>query len=125
MKESNIACAEREFCEETGYTKEDYQFLSDYPTIYEEFEGTNGIKYRHIYYVVKMNECISPPYVDESSIVQTGEVKNVGWFTHEESQAILRPYDIEKKKVLNKVYKDILSMNLKFNCSQWYYKKNK
>lgn len=123
MKESNISCAEREFCEETGYSREDYQFLSNYPTIYEEFEGTNGIKYRHIYYVVKMNESINPPKIDYSNLIQTGEVKNVGWFTHEECQAILRPYDIEKKRVLTKVYKDILAMNFNFNCSQWYYKK--
>lgn len=123
MKESNISCAEREFCEETGYTRDDYQFLTNYPTIYEEFIGTNGIKYRHIYYLVKMNDSISPPKVDESSLIQTGEVKNVGWFTHEECQAILRPYDKEKKKVITKVYRDILSMNWKFVCSQWYYKK--
>jgi 8-oxo-dGTP pyrophosphatase MutT (NUDIX family) len=123
MKESNISCAEREFCEETGYSRDDYQFLSNYPTVYEEFLGTNGIRYRHIYYVVKMNDSISPPSVDSTSLVQTGEVKNVGWFTHEECQAILRPYDTEKKKVLSRVYRDILSMNFNFNCSQWYYKR--
>lgn len=123
MKESNISCAEREFCEETGYSRDDYQFLSNYPTIYEEFLGTNGIRYRHIYYVVKMNDSINPPSVDSTSLIQTGEVRNVGWFTHEECQAILRPYDIEKKKVLTRVYRDIISMNFNFNCSQWYYKR--
>jgi len=123
MKESNISCAEREFCEETGYSRDDYQFLSNYPTVYEEFLGTNGIRYRHIYYVVKMNDSINPPCVDSTSLIQTGEVRNVGWFTHEECQAILRPYDVEKKKVLTRVYRDILSMNFNFNCSPWYYKR--
>lgn len=120
IKEQVLACAEREFYEETGYSKEHYQYLSNYPTVIEEFEGTNGVRYRHIYYLVKMKETAPPPKVDHNNLLQTGEVKNVGWFTNEEVQLILRPYDIEKKRVLEKVNKDLLRMNFKFTVSNNY-----
>ena len=71
MKETNIACAEREFFEETGYDKNSYDFIKNYPTILEEFIGTNGIKYRHIYYLVKMKDDVPPPKIDYKNKIQT------------------------------------------------------
>jgi len=121
MRESNIACAEREFFEETGYTKEHYEFIKYYPTIQEEFIGTNGIRYRHIYYLVKMKNNAPPPKVDTGNILQTGEVQNLGWFTFEEASAIIRPYDTAKRRVIEKVHKDILNMNGQYVCSNFYY----
>ena len=121
MRESNIACAEREFFEETGYTKEHYEFIKYYPTIQEEFIGTNGIRYRHIYYLVKMKDNAPPPKVDTGNILQTGEVQNLGWFTFQEASAIIRPYDTAKRRVIEKVYRDILNMNGHYVCSNFYY----
>ena len=120
MKETNIACAEREFYEETGYDKSTYDFIKNYPIIQEEFMGTNNIKYRHTYYLVKMKENTPPPKIDYNNQCQTGEVKNLGWFTIDESMSLMRPYDTEKKKVLVNVNKDILEMNFEFNCSSYY-----
>jgi 8-oxo-dGTP pyrophosphatase MutT (NUDIX family) len=120
MRESNIICAEREFYEETGYNKSTYEFIKNYPTIQEEFVGTNGVKYRHTYYLVKMKSNVRPPKIDFTNKVQSGEVRNIGWFTYDESILLLRPYDTEKKRVLSDVYKDIVSMNYKFECSPYY-----
>jgi ADP-ribose pyrophosphatase YjhB (NUDIX family) len=125
MKENHISCAEREFFEETGYTKMHYDFIKNYPTITEEFVGTNGIRYRHIYYLVKMKDNIPPPKIDYNNIVQMGEVQNVGWFTYEECISLIRPYDIAKKKCIRKVYNDIIEMNEIFICSNFYYNKSK
>lgn len=121
MKETNIACAEREFFEETGYTKTHYDFIKNYPTIHEEFVGTNGIKYRHIYYLVKMKNDIPIPKVDYNNILQIGEVQNIGWFTYNECLNLIRPYDTAKKSVIRKVYYDIIDMNENFICSHFYY----
>jgi ADP-ribose pyrophosphatase YjhB (NUDIX family) len=121
MKETNISCAEREFFEETGYDKNSYDFIKNYPTIHEEFIGTNGVKYRHIYYLVKMKDDILPPRIDYKNKIQTGEVQNIGWFTYEECMNLIRPYDIAKKKVIQKVYKDLLDMNNEYTCSNFYY----
>jgi 8-oxo-dGTP pyrophosphatase MutT (NUDIX family) len=125
MRESNIACAEREFYEETGYCKQHYDFIKNYPTIHEEFTGTNGVKYRHIYYLVKMHENIPPPRIDYSNIVQTGEVQNIGWFSYEECMALIRPYDSAKKSAIKNVYNDIVEMDNQYNCSSFYYNSRK
>lgn len=122
MKESNIGCAEREFFEETGYNKTNYEFIKNYPMIEEEFVGTNGITYRHIYYLVKMKNLTRPPCVDRNNKVQSGEVRNIGWFTLDECISLLRPYDTAKKNVLTKVHGDILNMNFNFELSDYYIK---
>lgn len=121
MKETNIACAEREFFEETGYDKSSYDFIKNYPTIHEEFVGTNGVRYRHIYYLVKMKENIQPPRIDKTNIVQMGEVQNIGWFTVDECLSLIRPYDIAKKDVIRKVNCDLNNMNGVYECSNFYY----
>lgn len=120
MKERNITCAEREFYEETGYIKSEYQFIKNYPPIQEEFTGTNGIRYRHIYYLVKMNDDIAPPCIDKDNIVQTGEVQNIGWMTYEECIALIRPYDHAKRNVITDVYSDIIKMKGVYHCSDFY-----
>jgi len=121
LKESNITCAEREFFEETGYTKDSYDFIKNYNTIQEEFTGTNGIRYRHVYYLVKMKDDVAPPKVDHTNIIQTGEVKNIGWFTYDECINLIRPYDLAKKNVIRKVHYDIQSMNHNYICTNFYY----
>jgi 8-oxo-dGTP pyrophosphatase MutT (NUDIX family) len=125
LKESNITCAEREFFEETGYTKEHYDFIKNYNTIQEEFTGTNGIRYRHVYYLVKMKDDVPPPRVDQTNIVQTGEVKNIGWFTYDECVSLIRPYDSAKKNVIRKVHYDVQSMNHNYICTNFYYNNKK
>jgi ADP-ribose pyrophosphatase YjhB (NUDIX family) len=121
MKETNIACAEREFFEETGYDKSCYDFIKNYPTIHEEFVGTNGVKYRHIYYLVKIKDNAPPAKIDYKNKIQTGEVQNIGWFTYDECMSIIRPYDIAKKQVIKKVYDDLLVMKDNYVCSNFYY----
>jgi ADP-ribose pyrophosphatase YjhB (NUDIX family) len=125
MKETNIACAEREFFEETGYSKKNYKFIKNYPTIYEEFTGTNGIKYKHIYYLVKMKDNVMPPTIDKNNIIQTGEVRNIGWFTYDECMSLIRPYDTAKKNVITQVNKDLINMNNNYICSEFYYTSNR
>lgn len=120
IKETNVECAQREFLEETGYDKDSYKFLTDCPTIKEEFTGTNGIRYRHVYYLVNMKKNVKPPIVDKNDIIQTGEVKNMGWFTFEECFHLMRPYDKEKKKILTDVYSSIKNMNFIFNLGDSY-----
>ena len=125
MKETNIACAEREFFEETGYDKSCYDFIKNYSTIHEEFTGTNNVRYRHIYYLVKMKDNVPPPRVDYKNKIQTGEVQNIGWLEYDECMAVIRPYDIAKKNVIKKVYNDLLEMKDDYICSRFYYSNKK
>jgi len=125
MKETNIACAEREFFEETGYDKSCYDFIKNYSTIHEEFTGTNNVRYRHIYYLVKIKDDVPPPRVDYKNKIQTGEVQNIGWLEYDECMAVIRPYDIAKKNVIKKVYNDLLEMKDDYICSRFYYSNKK
>lgn len=125
MKETNISCAEREFFEETGFNKDCFDYIKEYPTILEEFIGTNGVTYKHIYYLVKMKDNVPPPRIDYTNKIQVGEVKNIGWFSYEECMALIRPYDIAKKTVIENVYNDLIGMNNNFNCCNFYYNSQK
>ena len=120
IRESNIVAAQREFFEETGYNNDSYNFIKNYPPIIEEFIGTNDVKYRHVYYLVKMKDDIKPPKVDLNNILQSGEVQNIGWFTINECLTLIRPYDTEKKNIIQHVYNNLIKMNDNFNCSSIY-----
>lgn len=98
LKETNLRCAKREFKEETGYNEFSYNIKGN---IFEEtFTGTNLVKYTHIYYLGQMSKNIHAPVVDPDNETQTGEVKNLGWFTMNEAFELFRDYDVKKKKVL-------------------------
>lgn len=121
MRESNISAAEREFFEETGYDKSTYEFIKNYSTIQEEFTGTNGIRYRHVYYLVKMRDNPPPPYIDTTNKIQAGEVQDIAWLTYKECMSLIRPYDTAKKNVIKRVYNDLKEMGGNYICSNFYY----
>ena len=49
--ETDEECARREFREETGYDDSDYKLIPEIKPLVEDLIGTNGVKYRHIYYI--------------------------------------------------------------------------
>ena len=111
IRETNFGCAVREFREETGYRNNEFNVISN-DTLVENFVGTNGVRYRHIYYIAEVLPHAGPPRINTEDVHQIGEIKNVGWFTYEQCQKIIRPYDIEKKKILKKLHDSLLSLNL-------------
>jgi 8-oxo-dGTP pyrophosphatase MutT (NUDIX family) len=110
LRENNQRCAQREFQEETCYTDYDYSLLKS-RTFDEKFIGTNLIPYTHIYYLARAANNIRMPKVDWSNQMQTGEVKNIGWFTVDQAFSLIRDYDWHKKKVLLEVYEYLLQTN--------------
>lgn len=103
INETNIQCAIREFKEESGFTIKDFKLQQELGHIEEVFLGTNGIKYKHIYYIAFVSKDTILPKLDTTNINQAGEIKNLGWYTFNECQDLIRYYDVEKKKMLNKV----------------------
>ena len=101
--EENLNCACREFQEETGYRKEDYTVLNKIEPIEERMTGTNGVSYKHVYYL-SVNELeleSEAQGLDEYDMFEIGSRK---WFTYDEAMANIRPYHIEKKQVLTRIY---------------------
>ena len=108
MKESNIACAVREFKEESGIDNSQYKLLTNIEPIVENLIGTNGIKYRHIYYIGITYEDINPK-IEQSNVYQTEEIGGIGFFTYDESINLIRSYHINKKKILTTLYMYIIN----------------
>lgn len=100
--ERNLNCAKREFEEETGYSSKDYYIVENFGTIEENFKGSNGIYYTHIYFIAIVRDEAGDPVFDEENPHQVNEIKSLGWFTEKESLSLIRYYDTEKVKVLKK-----------------------
>ena len=105
-KESDYDCALRETTEETGYSIPSFHPLTN-RTFDEIFIGSNRKKYRHKYYVMSIDY--------EKSLIQgefdLSEVSSIAWKTLDDCINTIRPYNIEKKKVLVKIHdciKDIM-----------------
>jgi len=111
--ESDVDCAIREIQEETGITPDQYAFKSYY-YVTEVHHGSNNIKYAHRYYLAKCNDDINC-YIDPFNKHQAGEIRKLGWFTIEQSLAMIRPFHIEKKKVLLRVHREITGQVLVFD----------
>jgi 8-oxo-dGTP pyrophosphatase MutT (NUDIX family) len=104
MYEGNVDCAKREFKEETGYGSHQYRMLSDLPWE-ETFVGTNGIAYKHVYYLAEVLPESGPPKTPIDVIRQEGEISNMGWFTYSQCLRTIRPYDTAKKALLQLVHR--------------------
>ena len=103
--ESTIECALREFSEETGIDKNIINIITEIEPIEENLIGTNGIPYRHIYYVAEVNDNLLP------NILNNNEIGGIGYFNYNESCELIRDYHVEKKnilRILNMYYLEIL-----------------
>jgi 8-oxo-dGTP pyrophosphatase MutT (NUDIX family) len=98
-REDNIACAMREFNEETGLRPNQYKVIENMEPIRETFFGNNHIHYTHVYYLafccdtleVKMNPD------DVNMARETGDIR---WASLEEALTLIRPENVEKREIL-------------------------
>jgi len=102
-EEKDIKCAVRECCEETSLEQSEMNILDRIYPISEQFRGTNHVEYKHIYYLsiidsIRNLNTLSTPE-------QFIEVENVGWFKYERIMNLIRPYHIEKKKLVEDIKK--------------------
>lgn len=98
--EKDLSCACREFEEETGYRHHQYQVLNKIEPISEKLIGTNGLAYKHVYYLA-VNNNYQLPLINECDRLEIGDIK---WFTYEEAMQSIRPYHLDKKRILTQIY---------------------
>lgn len=101
FKETTRQGAIREFAEETGYQQDDIVLLDVQP-FEEVFIGINGQTYKNVFYMaeIKPTAQIRVPLSDIKE--QSKEVRNVGWFTLNESLEKVR--NASKKRILYDAY---------------------
>jgi 8-oxo-dGTP pyrophosphatase MutT (NUDIX family) len=100
FQEKDIECALREFQEETGYSKDSITIIDNLMPFEEIFIGSNHKSYKHKYYLAYMNEI-----VDSLNNFQKSEVSKLEWKTIDECLESIRPYHLEKKKLISNINK--------------------
>ena len=96
--ETELACALRETEEEAGVKRHKLTVLEG-PPILEEYCGSNGISYRHRYWLAEAPGTLEVR-MDESNVDQRREISAVRWCSMAEAVALIRPYNKEKRDVL-------------------------
>ncbi len=96
--ETEINCALRETYEEAGVRRE-HLTIRDMTPLIEEYRGSNGISYRHRYWIAEAPASLEVG-MDPANMDQRREVSDVRWCTLEEALALIRPYNVEKRFIL-------------------------
>ena len=97
--ETCLDCAMRESIEETGISQNDYNIKSNLPFI-EIFNGLDGVKYKHVYYLSELT--------NYDAIIQKDnhEIGNIKWMNLEETIKYIKPYK-ERVNIINKIHLSI------------------
>lgn len=94
--EKDVDCALREFAEETGY--KGASIIENIQPFEEIFMGSNYKSYKHKYYLMKVED-------QEGISFDKTEVSKIEWKSYEECLASIRGYNLEKKNVIEDIYK--------------------
>jgi 8-oxo-dGTP pyrophosphatase MutT (NUDIX family) len=103
-QEYTIACAIREFSEETGLNRQNIRIINNYRPLEEIFYGSNGVVYKHVYYIAEINTDKIPD-INFKNVLQAGEIKYINWFSYKEAMNVFRNYESTKRAVIHQVHK--------------------
>ena len=102
-KEKDLDCALREFEEETGISKNKIKVIENIMPFEEIFIGTNHKSYKHKYFLAYMNNTNN---IDENlDNYQATEVSKIEWKSLDKCLESIRPYNLEKKKLITNINK--------------------
>jgi 8-oxo-dGTP pyrophosphatase MutT (NUDIX family) len=101
-QERDMDCAIREFKEETGFSEKQIIIIENTLPFEETFIGTNFKSYKHKYFLASLVET----NMDNNLFnFQKTEVSKIEWKTYEQCLECIRPYNLEKKKLIANIYK--------------------
>ena len=107
FQEKDLNCALREFEEETGYLKSNVKLVQNIIPYEEIFTGSNMKSYKHKYFLGYID-----PSIKTTNTFQETEVSEVKWLNYTECIDKIRPYNLEKINILNKVNKVLQEYSL-------------
>jgi len=102
-KEKDLECALREFEEETGINKNKINVVENILPFEEIFIGTNHKSYKHKYFLAYMEE--ENEEMADLEHYQVTEVSKIEWKTIDKCLETIRPYNLEKKKLITNINK--------------------
>jgi ADP-ribose pyrophosphatase YjhB (NUDIX family) len=108
-QEKDLQCAVREFEEETRYNKNQLKIIQNVFPYEEIFTGSNYKSYKHKYYLAYMDIDSSD---DTTHEYKNSEISKLEWFSYEDACKIIRPYNLEKISILEKVNKILTQYRL-------------
>ena len=96
LKESDYNCALREFEEEIGINRDEYDVLRNIKPIEECFIGSNNVRYKHIYYIAKIKQK-KTFFIDPCNKNQISEIGKIEWFSINQAKEKLDRITRKKK----------------------------
>lgn len=112
MYESDIVCAMREFEEETSYKETEYYILDETNIVKENLIGTNGIYYKHNYFLALLqNEPNEPSteYNEKNKKQKNKEIGDIKFMCLDECIKKIRPYHTAKQQIIKKIHNLIIN----------------
>jgi 8-oxo-dGTP pyrophosphatase MutT (NUDIX family) len=103
QKEKDLECALREFEEETGISKSSIEIIENVLPFEEIFIGSNHKAYKHKYFLALFKE--SSNTINNLNNFQKTEVSKLEWKTINECIESIRPYNLEKKEIIQNINK--------------------
>ena len=111
-KETDLQCAIREFCEETGLAQENIRIFKNVVPLEEVYTGINGIEYKHIYFI---GEIVDIPdslvssqggelKVDGQCREQVSEVSKIMFMDLATINAEVRVFHVSKRNIIQKAF---------------------
>lgn len=100
--ESDLACAIREFDEETNIPRESFVVLKNI-VLTETFVGLNNVQYKHVYFVALLKHPEMVNLTQKLTPVQRREISGIGWKTFPEALDLVRPHHVERKHMLEEL----------------------
>jgi len=101
-KEKNMVCAIREFEEETNLSKEEYILFRNVEPISEEYIGSNGVRYKHVYYYALYNGT-KELSINPDKFEQASEIGDIQWLTIDECRDIFRSEQSTKHTIIETI----------------------
>lgn len=95
--ETDLDCSIREFNEETGFKLSKVNIINNILPFEENFCGSNYKMYKHKYFITFMDYGNSSPFIQDQ---ESNEISDIQWKPYTECIASIRPYNLEKKRLL-------------------------
>jgi ADP-ribose pyrophosphatase YjhB (NUDIX family) len=102
--ETDITCAIREFQEETGLCRRDFNIIQNTCPISETFFGSNHIHYCHKYYIAICNNSVEVE-MNMNNPHMAREIGAIQWCSLDDAFSKIRPDNVEKREILLKAGK--------------------